>query len=147
MASSGEAPHFTLLLPAAEPNPDARSGERAKTNVFRGDEKVVYDHPFLLQSVRSAVILYVFKETLNKLPRGRIAALRGARFLADLLDRLRPLPAARLLLSPARGVRDLSRGACRKPALRRAACAAASGAVAQRRMAMAAHPATEAGTA
>jgi len=49
-----------------------------------------------------AVMRKALKETLNKLLRGRIAALRGARFLADLLDRLWSLRAARQLLHPAR---------------------------------------------
>jgi len=41
------------------------------------------------------------RETLNELLRGRIAALRGARFPAYLLDRLRSLHAARQRLHPA----------------------------------------------
>jgi len=43
------------------------------------------------------------RKTLNELLRGRFAALRGARFLADLLDRLRALLDTRFLLLPARG--------------------------------------------
>jgi hypothetical protein len=46
--------------------------------------------------------MFIFRETLNKWLRGRLAALRGARSLAYLLDMSRSLRSVRLALSPAR---------------------------------------------
>jgi len=53
---------------------------------------------------KRVVVAFPPRETLNKLLRGRIAALRGARSLAYLLDMSRSLRSVRLALHPARGL-------------------------------------------